>query len=94
MVKDKKVEILRMMVEILKVQPGGLWIREIARQIKQHPETVRRVIKLYPNIFEEYADLTQYNINLKFVRLTPNYEKELRKITRLKRDKHEVNKGN
>ncbi len=70
-----KDELLIKMVNILKYQPAGLWIREIARQCNVHPEQVRRVILTHKEIFEEYADLTKYNINLKFVRLRKGYER-------------------
>ncbi|MCK4550615.1 MAG: hypothetical protein KAT91_01550 [Candidatus Aenigmarchaeota archaeon] len=56
-------------INILKGTPGGLWVREIARQTKMHMETARRIINKYPKIFEEYADFTNYNINLKIIRL-------------------------
>jgi len=77
---SNNIDLLKKIVAILKYQPGGLWIREIARQTSSHPESVRRIISKYPQIFEEYADLTQYGINLKFVRLRKDYQKEYAKI--------------
>ena len=56
-------------ISILKPAAGGLWFREIARQTKMHMETVRRIVVKYPKIFEEYADFTNYNINLKIIKL-------------------------
>ncbi|GEM_PF-4118570 len=78
--KSKDVDLLNKIIRILKYQPGGLWIREIARQTSSHPESIRRIISKYDGIFEEYADLTQYGINLKFVRLKKDYQKEYAKI--------------
>jgi len=76
----KNVNLLKKIVTVLRDQPGGLWIREIARQTNEHPETIRRVIAKYPYIFEEYADLTQYGINLKFVRLKKDYGRFYAKV--------------
>lgn len=60
---------LAKIINALKASTGGLWIREISRQTALHLETVRRLIKKYPFLFEEYADFTQYKINLKIIKL-------------------------
>lgn len=60
---------LAAMVRVLKAHPTGLWIRELARRTGLHMETVRRLVKKYPNTFVEYADFTKYGINLKIVKL-------------------------
>ncbi len=65
----KEVEQTSRIIRVLKKHPYGLWIREIARQAGLHMEQVRRIINRYPEIFEEYADFTDYRINLKIVRL-------------------------
>ena len=69
--KPSKKELVNLfkILRVLKDAQGGLWIREIARQTKMHMETARRIINKYPKIFEEYADFTNYNINLKIIRL-------------------------
>ena len=69
--KPTKKELVNLfkIIGLLKTASGGLWFREIARQTKMHMETVRRIIIKYPKIFEEYADFTSYNINLKIIRL-------------------------
>ena len=69
--KPTKKELVNLfkIIGLLKTASGGLWVREIARQTKMHMETARRIIIKYPKIFEEYADFTSYNINLKIIRL-------------------------
>jgi len=72
--KDKRttsLETARLskMIHALKSNPGGLWIRELARQTGLHSETVRRLVLKHPKIFVEYADFTKYGINLKIVKL-------------------------
>ncbi len=66
---DKERKNLIKIIKILKDNPTGLWIRELARQSKLHMETTRRLIQKYPQIFEEYADFTPYRINLKLIKL-------------------------
>ncbi len=83
-VKKKEVEHASRIIRVLKKHPYGLWIREIARQAGLHMEQVRRVIITYPEIFEEYADFTNYNINLKIVRLKRNVsERNVEKLLRM-----------
>ena len=53
----------------LKQFPGGLWVRELARRTKLHMEVVRRIILKHPDVFQNYADFTNYNINLKIIKL-------------------------
>lgn len=65
----KELEYMAKIVNALKSNPGGLWVREISRQTKLHMEVVRRVVNKYPQIFQEYADFTAYKINLKIIRL-------------------------
>ena len=77
-----EVEHTKRIIEVLSEHPYGLWIREIARRAGLHMEQVRRVVSAYPQLFEEYADFTNYGINLKIVRLkrkvsTKNLEKLL-----------------
>jgi len=69
MVSDVEVEHASKIIKVLRKYPYGLWVREIARQSGLHMEQVRRVISKYPELFEEYADFTNYKINLKIIRL-------------------------
>lgn len=66
---DKERKNILKIIDILKANPNGLWIRELSRQAKLHMEVARRLIMKYPQVFEEYADFTQYKINLKLIRL-------------------------
>ncbi|MBW6462091.1 MAG: hypothetical protein K0B07_03540 [DPANN group archaeon] len=66
---DKERKNLLKLINILKENPTGLWIRELSRQSKLHMEISRRLIQKYPQIFEEYADFTPYKINLKLIKL-------------------------
>ncbi|MCK4555067.1 MAG: hypothetical protein KAT83_00515 [Candidatus Aenigmarchaeota archaeon] len=69
--KDVTLEARRLakMVSVLQRTPGGLWMRELARQANLHSETVRRIVISHPKIFTEYADFTKYGIKLKIVKL-------------------------
>lgn len=69
--KDVTLEARRLakMVSVLQRTPGGLWMRELARQASLHSETVRRIVISHPKIFTEYADFTKYGIRLKIVKL-------------------------
>ena len=69
MMHGKELQNLAKLVKILRIHPGGLWVRELARQGSLHMETVRRLIKKHPCIFMEYADFTSYKINLKIIKL-------------------------
>lgn len=71
MPKPSKTEMENMakIINALKSNPGGLWVREISRQTKLHMEVVRRIVTKYKEIFQEYADFTAYKINLKIIRL-------------------------
>lgn len=60
---------LTKIISLLRENAGGLWLREIARQAGMHEETVRRLLRKYPFLFEEYADFTSYKINLKIIKL-------------------------
>ncbi len=66
---EKERKNLLKLIDILRANPNGLWIREIARQSKIHMETARRLIQKYPQVFEDYADFTAYKINLKLIKL-------------------------
>ncbi len=69
----KDIRNLSKIVDVLKEHPGGLWVRELARRSKLHPETIRRLMNKYPAIFENYADFTAYKVNFKIIRLrNPN----------------------
>ena len=61
---------MRKLVAELRANPGGLWVREIARRTGIHMETARRLIDRHPQVFREYADFTAYRINLKIIKLT------------------------
>lgn len=65
----EQVRNIRKMIVELKMNPGGLWVRELARRCGIHMETARRIIVRFPNIFREYADFTAYKINLKIIAL-------------------------
>ncbi|MCK5233362.1 MAG: hypothetical protein KAJ91_00950 [Candidatus Aenigmarchaeota archaeon] len=69
--KDTDTEARRLakIVSILQRTPGGLWVRELARQAGLHSETTRRIVISHPKIFTEYADFTKYGIKLKIVKL-------------------------
>lgn len=69
--KNIKKETLQLakIVKNLRENTSGLWIREIARRCEVHPEIVRRLLNKYSALFEEYADFTTYNINLKIIKL-------------------------
>lgn len=69
MASGKELESLAKVVKVLQSHQGGLWIRELARKSEMHMETARRLIKAHPQLFQEYADFTAYNINLKIIRL-------------------------
>jgi len=69
MAKRNPAKTLQKVVAVLTKNPGGLWIREISRQSGVHMESVRRLIKKYPFIFEEYADFTPYKVNFKIIKL-------------------------
>ena len=60
---------MRKLVAELRANPGGLWVREIARRTGIHMETARRLIDRHPQVFREYADFTAYRINLKIIKL-------------------------
>ncbi|NOQ56057.1 MAG: hypothetical protein GQ477_04600 [Nanohaloarchaea archaeon] len=66
---DRERKNIVKIIKIMKENPTGLWIRELARQSKLHMETARRIIQKYPELFEEYADFTPYRINLKLIKL-------------------------
>ncbi|MEA2003465.1 MAG: hypothetical protein U9O53_00715 [archaeon] len=68
-ITEKERKNLLKLIDVLKANPDGLWIRELARQAKLHMETARRLIMKYPQIFDEYADFTAYRINLKLIKL-------------------------
>jgi DNA-binding IclR family transcriptional regulator len=71
----KEMENMVHIINALKKNPGGLWVRELSRQTKLHMETVRRIVDKYPAVFQEYADFTAYKINLKIIRLAnPNID--------------------
>ena len=76
----KEISRLKKLTRILEKYPTGLWLRELSRQAKLHPEKTRRIISKYPLIFDEYADFTQYNIKLKLIKLKPNYKQKYKKI--------------
>lgn len=71
--KDRALESKRVsrIVSALRENPGGLWMREIARRTSMHPETARRLVVAHPELFAEYADFTRYGVNLKIVKLKP-----------------------
>ncbi|MBW6451268.1 MAG: hypothetical protein K0B02_00875 [DPANN group archaeon] len=72
-VSSKEFKNLLIVFNVLKQHPGGLWIREISRRGKLHMEVVRRIIAKHATLFENYADFTGYNINLKIFKLrNPN----------------------
>lgn len=91
---DKEIEHLVKIVKALKAHPGGLWIRELARQSDMHMESARRIIKQYPQLFQEYADFTAYRINLKIIRLKrPDMSlAEMEKFLQLSRELKEKEK--
>ena len=66
---DKERKNLLKLIDILRANQGGLWIRELSRQADIHMETARRLIQKYPQVFEDYADFTAYKINLKLIKL-------------------------
>ena len=83
-VTKKQAEHTSKIIKVLKKHPYGLWIREIARQTGLHMEQVRRVINSYPELFEEYADFTNYRINLKIVRLRRKIsERNIEKVLKM-----------
>ena len=65
----KRLSRIKKTVAVLNNHPGGIWLREISRQTGIHIEEIRRLIALYPMLFEDYADFTPYNINLKIIKL-------------------------
>ena len=65
---EKRTSRLIKVLSILNNHQGGLWMREIARQSGIHLEEIRRLITNYPEFFEQYADFTPYNINLKIIK--------------------------
>lgn len=69
--KDKMMESKRLgrLVNALRENPGGLWMRELARRTSLHSETARRIVSGHPEVFMEYADFTRYGVNLKIVKL-------------------------
>jgi DNA-binding IclR family transcriptional regulator len=82
----KDAQNLAKIINALKTSPGGLWIREICRQTHLHFETVRRLLDRYSFLFDEYADFTQYRINLKIVRLKHDIDaSRLEKLVRIAR---------
>ena len=82
--ESREAEYASRIIKVLKKHPYGLWIREIARQAGLHMEQVRRIIGAYPEIFEEYADFTNYKINLKIVRLKRNVsERNIEKLLKM-----------
>lgn len=66
--KNEKSNFIKIFL-VLKQHPGGLWIRELARRSSLHMEVVRRLISRHPSVFQNYADFTGYNINLKIIKL-------------------------
>ena len=66
---EKERKNLLKLIDILRANPNGLWIRELSRQANIHMEIARRLIQKYPQIFEDYADFTAYKINLKLIKL-------------------------
>lgn len=66
---EKERKNLLKLIELLKANQGGLWIRELSRQADIHMEIARRLIQKYPQIFEDYADFTVHKINLKLIKL-------------------------
>ena len=69
----KRLSRIKKVISLLNLHEGGLWLREISRQTGIHIEEIRRLIHLYPMLFEEYADFTPYSINLKIIKLkNPN----------------------
>ncbi len=87
MVSDVEVDHVSRIIKVLKKYPYGLWVREIARQSGLHMEQVRRVILKYPELFEEYADFTNYKINLKIIRLKKKINlKNLKKLLTMLED--------
>ncbi|MEA3343361.1 MAG: hypothetical protein U9Q92_04285 [archaeon] len=68
-ISKEQVRNIRKMIVELRTNPGGLWVREIARRCGIHMETARRIIERHPQIFREYADFTAYRINLKIIAL-------------------------
>ncbi len=66
---EKERKNLLKLIDILRANPNGLWIRELSRQASIHMETARRLIQKYPQVFEDYADFTAYKINLKLIKL-------------------------
>lgn len=74
-VKSEETELQRLVkvINILKQNSGGLWLRELSRQSKLHLEIIRRLMEKYPTLFENYADFTAYKINFKIIKLrNPN----------------------
>lgn len=49
--KDSKN--LNLIIIALKDAPDGLWIQEIARRTRLHPQTVIYYVERYPELFEE-----------------------------------------
>ncbi len=68
-ISSDQVKNIRKMIVELRNNPGGLWVREIARRCGIHMETARRIIERHPLIFRKYADFTAYRINLKIIAL-------------------------
>ena len=68
-ITEKERKNLLKLIDVLRANPDGLWIRELSRQAKLHMETARRLIIKHPQIFDEYADFTVYRINLKLIKL-------------------------
>jgi DNA-binding IclR family transcriptional regulator len=82
----KDIQNLAKIINALKTSPGGLWIREICRQTNLHFETVRRLLDRYSFLFDEYADFTQFRINLKIIRLRHEVDiSRLEKVVRIAR---------
>ena len=61
---DKKVESI---IEVLKKNPDGIWIRELARQSKLDKSTV--CLYLNKHLKEQIEDLTDHNLPVRMIKL-------------------------
>jgi len=61
---DKKIELI---LEVLKKNPDGIWIRELARQCDLDKSTV--CLYLNKHLKDKIQDLTDHNLPVRMVKL-------------------------
>lgn len=76
-------------VNSLKENQAGLWLREISRRTELHPDRVKTLIERYPVLFMDHVNFRSYDINLKIIKLSkPEISKEA--IARYLKFKHKI----